>query len=333
LTALGVLATVVGLALFVWWIRRIGLDEIRSGFAQIGWGIVAIVLLGGVRFALRASAWMLCVEPPHTLPFREAFGAVIAGDALGNLLPLGPIVSEPTKAAFVRRRLALGPAGTALAIENVLYTLSVAAMIAAGMAALLFVSGIPARLREVSEVAIAAVIALFLVTLAVLWTRPAVVSQLVGRLLPGVRGERHVTTIRELESRVYSFASRRGRVMVPLIGAELLFHALGVLEAYLTLWLLGDGSPPLLINAFIVETVNRLIIVAFKFVPLGAGVNEVGTAFLTGVLGLGTVVGTTIGLVRKVRILCWIAVGTVLLVRRGLTAARVLEDAQLDSAR
>ena len=125
--------------LFVWWIRRIGLDEIRSGFAQIGWGIVAIVLLGGVRFALRAAAWMLCVEPPHTLPFREAFGAVIAGDALGNLLPLGPIVSEPTKAAFVRRRLALGPAGTALAIENVLYTLSVAAMIAAGMAALLFV--------------------------------------------------------------------------------------------------------------------------------------------------------------------------------------------------
>ena len=74
---------------------------------------------------------------------------------------------------------------------------------------------------------------------------------------------------------------------------------------------------------------DRLITVAFKFVPLGAGVTKPGPAFLTGVLGLGTVVGTTIGLVRKVRILCWIAVGTVLLVRRGLTAARVLEDAQL----
>ena len=54
------------------------------------------------------------------------------GDALGNLTPLGPLVSEPAKAAFVRGRVPLGPALTALAIENMLYTLSVAAMIAAG---------------------------------------------------------------------------------------------------------------------------------------------------------------------------------------------------------
>ncbi|MEO7274447.1 MAG: lysylphosphatidylglycerol synthase domain-containing protein [Vicinamibacterales bacterium] len=321
LTALGVLATAGGLILFVWCIRRIGLAEVRSGFAQIGWGLVAIVLLGGVRFALRALAWILCVEPPHRLPFSAAFGAVIAGDALGNLLPLGPIVSEPTKAAFVRGRLALGPAGTALAIENVIYTLSVAAMIAAGMAALLFVSDLPSQLREVSEVAIGAVAVLFLGTLVLLWTRPAVVSRVVARLIPGVRGDGYVARIRELEQQMYSFASRRGMRMVPLIGVELLFHAFGVLEAYITLWLLL-GAPPLVIIAFIVETVNRLIIVVFKFIPLGAGVNEAGTAFLTGVLGLGTVVGTTIGLVRKVRMLCWMAVGTLLLVRRG---------AQLDS--
>ena len=334
MTALGVLATAGGLILFVWCIRRIGLDQIRSGFAEIGWGLATIVLLGGVRFALRAVAWMLCVEPPHRLPFVEAFGAVIAGDALGNLLPLGPIVSEPAKVAFVRHRLALGPAGTALAIENVLYTLSVAAMIAAGMAALLFVPEVPVRLREVSEAAIAAVAILFLFTLALLWTRPAVVSHLAARLLPGVGGERHVLRIRGLEEQIYSFASRRGAAMIPLIGAELMFHVLGVAEAYITLWLLSpSGTPPLLVHAFIVETVNRLIIVVFKFVPLGAGVNEAGTAFLTGLLGLGTVVGTTIGLVRKVRILCWMAVGTVLLVRRGLTAGRVLAESQLDSPR
>jgi hypothetical protein len=70
--------------------------------------------------------------------------------------------------------------------------------------------------------------------------------------------------------------------------------------------------------------------VVFKFVPLQVGVNEAGTALLTGVLGLGPVVGTTIGLVRKVRILCWTAAGTVLLLRRGLSAGRVLDDHELD---
>ena len=208
----------MALILFVWCIRRIGLAEIRSGFAQIGWGIVAIVLLGGVRFALRAIAWMLCVEPPHTLPFSEAFGAVIAGDALGNLLPLGPMVSEPAKAAFVRRRLALGPAGTALAIENVLYTLSVAAMIAAGMAALLFVFGIPDRLREVSEVAIARG------RRCCSWQRWRCCGPVrrwsAGRrraLLPGSRAASGTWRgSARSKKQVYSFASRRGTVMVPV---------------------------------------------------------------------------------------------------------------------
>ena len=51
---------------------------------------------------VRAAAWSLCVEPPHRLPLGEAFAAVVCGDALGNLTPLGPLVGEPAKAAFVR---------------------------------------------------------------------------------------------------------------------------------------------------------------------------------------------------------------------------------------
>ena len=332
LTAVGVLSTVGGMLLLVWWIRRIGIDDIRAGFVQIGWGLAWIVLLGGVRFALRAAAWTLSIEPPHRLRFREALGAVIAGDALGNLLPLGPLASEPAKAAFVRRSVPLGPAATALAIENVLYTLSVAAMIAAGMTALLFVFDIPLQLREVGQVAIAAVAVTFLVALVLLWTRPAVVSRTLAAILPGSLGDRRIARVRSVEDQIYTFASRRGAAMVPIVSAEILFHALGVLEAYITLWLLLGARPPFVI-AFIVEAAGRLLTVVFKFVPLQMGVSEAGTAFLTGVLGLGTTLGTTLGLVRKVRMICWTGVGTVLLVRRGLSAAAVLSDPQLNQTR
>jgi hypothetical protein len=336
LTAVGALTTAGGLLLFVWWIRRIGLDDIRSGFAQIGWGLAGIVLLGGVRFALRAAAWMLSIEPPHRLTFVDAFGAVVAGDALGNLLPLGPLVSEPTKAAFVRRSIPLGPAVTALAIENVLYTLSVAAMIAAGMAALLFVFDIPPELREISQVAIGAVLVTFATALVLVWRRPALVSRALAAVVPGSStgsgSDQRVERARAVEHQIYTFASRRGAVMIPIVGAEVLFHALGVLEAYITLWLLLGTQPPFVI-AFIVEAAGRLLTVVFKFVPLQMGVSEAGTAFLTGVLGLGTTLGTTLGLVRKVRMLCWTALGTLLLVRRGLTVASVLGDPQLNKSR
>ena len=94
-------------------------------------------------------------RPAAPLSLRDAFAAVICGDAIGNLTPLGPLVGEPAKAAFVRGRVALAPALTALAIENVLYTLSAAAMIAAGMVALLVRFQLPPDVRGVGELAIA----------------------------------------------------------------------------------------------------------------------------------------------------------------------------------
>ena len=176
ITAAGLLTAAAGTALFVWLVRTVGPREIWIGFQKIGWGLGWIFVLAGLRFAARAAAWALCIEPPHKLRFLTAFNAVICGDALGNVTPLGPLVSEPTKIAYVRGQVAIAPALTALAIENVIYTLSVAAMIAAGAIALLFSVELPLRLQEFSEVAIASIAVLFVVAAWVLWRRPAIVS-------------------------------------------------------------------------------------------------------------------------------------------------------------
>ncbi|HEV3484463.1 MAG TPA: lysylphosphatidylglycerol synthase domain-containing protein [Vicinamibacterales bacterium] len=329
LTAAGALSIAAGIALFAWLIYRVGPGTIGSGLRLIGWGLAAIVVIGGLRFAVRAAAWALCVEAPHRLALRDAFAAVVAGDALGNATPLGPIVGEPAKAAFVRGRLPLAAALTALAIENVLYTLSAAAMIAGGMIALLFTFELPDRLREVSEIALATVLAIFALALWMLWRRPAIVSGSLGVLTTRVpAAAARVDRVRALEREMYTFASRRRGAMLPLVGAELLFHALGVAEVHLTLWLL-QGEPPPLLTSFILETVNRLITVIFKFIPMQVGVNEAGTALVTEVLGLGAATGVTLGVVRKVRMLFWSSAGIVLLVRRGLTTRRILEDSEL----
>jgi len=328
LTVAGILTTIAGLALFVWLIWYVGPGEIWAGFRQIGWGLVAIVGIAGLRFAIRAAAWQRCLEPPHALRFIDAFAAVLSGDALGNVTPLGPIVGEPAKAAFVRARIPIGIALTALAIENVFYTLSVAAMIAAGAIALLLRADVAAPLRQAGEIAIAGVFGLYLATLWTLWRRPAVLSTSVAtiaRLTSSSALDARVEKVRALEERVYTFASRRRHVLLPIGGLELAFHALGVLEVHVTLWLLL-GAPPPLMTSFVLETVNRLITVIFKPIPMQVGVNEAGTALVTQVLGLSLETGLTLAIVRKARVLFWILVGTALLVRHGLSARTVLED-------
>lgn len=310
----GLVTAAAGTALFIWLVWTVGPSQIVSGFQKIGWGLAAIVLLGGCRFAVRAAAWTLCVEPPHTLPFTTAFNAAVAGDALGNVTPFGPIVGEPAKVAYVGNRLPLAPALTALAIENVIYTMSVAAMIAAGAAALLFSVPLPLQVREFSEIAIACILLLFLAAAWVLWRRPALLS---AWLPIAWMAAPRIGKLRAIEQQVLTFASRRRGVMVPLCGLELAFHAFGVIEKHLTLWLILGAAPPLL-TSFIVETADRLITVAFKFVPFQVGVGEAGTGLITQLLGLGAAPGVTVSIVRKARMAVWSLAGTALLVRRGL---------------
>ncbi len=319
------LIAVLGTILFIWLIRKVGTHEIWAGFQRIGWGLVWIVLLGGARFAARAAAWVLCLEPPHKLDLATAFTAVVCGDAIGNVTPLGPLVGEPTKVAYVRGQTPVAPALTALAIENVLYSLGVAAMIAAGAVALLFSVQLPLQLREFSEIAIAGVAATFVLAAWILWRRPAVITALLpaGRL-----GASRMEKLRAVEEEVLTFASRRRRRLPALVVLELGFHALGVFEKHITLWMIL-GSPQPLLTSFILETADRLITVAFKFVPFQVGVGEAGTGFVTELLGLTSTPGITVSIVRKARMAIWSLVGTAMLVHRGLSPRQVLSDPTL----
>ena len=63
----------------------------------------------------------------------------------------------------------------------------------------------------------------------------------------------------------------------------------------------------------ILGTAERLIMVAFKFVPLRLGVDHIGAGSVAGLIGIGAATGITIATVRTARNLFWAAVGLLLL--------------------
>jgi hypothetical protein len=313
-------ATGLGLVLFAWFVREVGPGEVWNGLGQVGWGFVTIIALAGLRFATRAVAWSLCLEPPHVLPFRSAFAAVVVGDAVGNLTPLGLFASEPAKLAFVSDRLPLGPSLTALAIENIFYTLSAAAMIGASTVALLLTFDLPPAVRQLAWISLAAIAAGFVVIALLLWRRPVVVRRALAVVVPRTsRLQDRVDQLHALEEEIYTFVVRRGKILVPLVATESMFHVLGVLEVHLIWWLI-QGDAPSLLTSFVFEGANRLVQVVFKFVPLRTGVDELTTGSFTQMLGFGAALGTTMAIVRKIRTIFWVLVGTSLLIRRALAS-------------
>jgi hypothetical protein len=129
--------TLVGAALFVYVVQRTGVADILEGIDRVGWGLAAILALGGLRFMLRAASWRLCLAPGTTLTYTQALAAFLAGDAVGSVTPLGLLASEPTKILLTRRHLATRESVASLAVENLIYAASVVGMVAVGLAVIL----------------------------------------------------------------------------------------------------------------------------------------------------------------------------------------------------
>lgn len=323
LARFGILFALLGLVLFAYFVRKAGVSEIMVGIKRLGLGFLLILGISAIRQIARSLAWMNCFESPYSLRFRDAFAARVMGDALGNIIPLASVaVSEPSKAAFVTNRVPLMASLAALALENIFYSLSVALLIFSGTAALLLSFSLPKPLRYASLVALG--VTLVMAPLGYLVIRKqwqflsGPMSFLQRRNIRHAWMEQGIPRAQTLEERIYGFYERNRKRLVAIFLLEVCFHLAGIAEIYVTLSFISD-VPPTLLTAFILESVNRVINVVFKFVPLRTGIDEAGTGMLSKVLGFTTAIGVTLAIVRKARDIFWTAIGVALMVRRGLS--------------
>jgi lysylphosphatidylglycerol synthase-like protein len=318
---LGVIFSLVGLLLFAYFVGRAGVGEIIARIQRLGAGFILILAVSSVRYIVRALAWICCIERPYRLRFRDAFAARVMGDALGNIIPfLSVAVSEPSKAVFVKDRVPLMVGFSALAIENIFYTLSVALFIFCGTATLLLEFSLPKALRYASIGALITTLLIMPLTFLLLrrqrrflsrafafLARRGVAPRLFGKLAP--RAE-------SLEERIFGFYATSQRSFLSLFVLEMCFHLTGIVEVFLTLLFISPVAPTVT-QAFILESVNRIINVVFKFIPLRVGVDEGGTGRVSKVLGFARGIGETLAIVRKGRDIFWSALGIILIWRKG----------------
>jgi hypothetical protein len=314
--SLNILVAIVGVALLVFTVQRVGgWPAVVSGITSVGWWFIFVVLLGAARMACRARAWVVCAADPQ-LRLRDAFNAILAGDAAGNLTPLGVLASEPTKILMSRTRISTVTSIASVAIENAFYIASVGIVLLAGTWILLQRADVPAGLEQISE-GILVVVAI--IGIAAVWaarTRPAVLSRLAPLVtkLAG-RADAPADAIREVESRIYGVIQWPATRILHVASWEVLFHVLAVAEVWLVMRLLPGGDQITAVDAFLMESAGRFVTIAFKFVPYRLGIDEAGSGAVSAVLGLGPAMGVTLALVRRLRILVLNAFGLLKLVQ------------------
>src|SRR5207248_9820439 len=137
-TPIGIIFTLGGVVLFAYFVKQASVSQIVDGIRRLGAGFILILIISAVRHIARSIAWMVCVEAPHRLRFRDALRARLMGDAIGNILPFASfVISEPAKPALIRDRVPLLAGFSAIVIENLFYSLSVVVFVSSGMLAVL----------------------------------------------------------------------------------------------------------------------------------------------------------------------------------------------------
>ncbi|MBI3402411.1 MAG: flippase-like domain-containing protein [Acidobacteria bacterium] len=309
----------VGVGLFVRSVQTLGADRITDGLARVGWGFAIILALSGARDVARTLAWMRSVEGPTRLGFANAFRARLAGEALSTLLPMGILAGEPAKALQVGWQLPFATAFAAIAVEFAFYICSLFVLLATGVLALLATGQMGASSRWLILAALSLAIGGGFATVRFIRTRvvPVPVPEQSGRASATSAMTRTVARLARLENLSFGFARRHPEQLLPIGLLETAFQVLGVAEVYVTLWFISP-VPPKIVSAVILETVGRVVMMVFKFLPMRVGVDEAAAAVFAARLDLGMPTGITLALVRKARMLFWSAVGLALLARTPL---------------
>lgn len=132
--------SLIGLCLFVYLVYSIGFNEIWESIKSFGFfGFAVILLIYFCRIILRASCWKLSVYEPYKISLKHTIPAVIIGEAVSSMIPLGILASGTAKALAVRQKIPLVVGLSSVATENLFYMLATGIFLVSG--AVLFLIG------------------------------------------------------------------------------------------------------------------------------------------------------------------------------------------------
>jgi uncharacterized protein (TIRG00374 family) len=314
--ALRLIIAAAGLALFGWFVHRIGADTIARAFATLGWSAPLILLPYGLVYLLDTVGWRLCFLRP--LPKAISFGTLFrirwAGESLNNVVPSAYLGGEAVKVYLLHKRgLPVAEGAASVIIGKTAQVLSEVIFIAfgavAGSAILPANSSARAGMFAIAGAATALVAMLF-------WLQHRGIFNtllaLTARLRLRVRAlTSRAESLRQLDRQIFDFYRKDRRRFLFCVILYLAGWIADSLEILLVSHLLGmplNWSQALAFEAFISVAKGLGV-----FAPAALGVQESGVIFLFYLFGLPPALGVSYAIIRRARELTFVLIGGALL--------------------
>lgn len=297
-----------GFLLFVYLLYRVGWDVLTHDFKLLGWALLLILMLSGIKYLMSGGALAAAFFPEERQPWTSLFGYRVAGEAMNYLSIAGPLVSEPVKASLVRG-VAFEPALASTLVETTINTIAASMVTVAGLAVFVLRYSTGSTLQFAGYGAMAILLALSFSLLYALrrrapfltwpWER---VRRLGWRASPKA-GEK----LSLVEARIHRLSAERPAALGLIFLLSFAAQGLALLEIYAALVPLGITVS--FSSVLVMEAFTKLAKAIFFFVPGRVGADEGSSAGIFALLGLAPAAGLTLALARRLRAIFWSGVG------------------------
>ncbi|MEE8585930.1 MAG: lysylphosphatidylglycerol synthase domain-containing protein, partial [Acidobacteriota bacterium] len=319
------LMAALGVTLFAYLLWRVGPQRLAEGIAQLGWGLAALILLGGVSHLIKTWAWRFTLDRQQRPGYFWMVGVRLAGEAVSQISFAGQVFGETTRALLMKKAVPLVYGVSSVVLDRGLFIFTGLLVIVFGTSLAPLLIGLPQETQRYQLLIAAIYVALIVLAVTAIRRRWPVISALMRvlarlpRLKPWAEGKREGA--RQVEAIIHSYYHDSPGRFWSSFGLNLAGHGMSILEVFLTLRLLGLEVT--LLQAFLIEALTKVVNFAGAVIPGNVGAYEGGNMLILRLLELGAAHGLTLGITRRIRGLFWAAVGLLVLFLYGFNLKRL----------
>ena len=290
----------VAVTLFAWVLAHVGLSTIGQQLKAMRIALPIVLGLSLLRLLLQSIAWSASLKGEGVYVKTPRLAAIrLAGQSMGYLTVLGPVISEPMKIRLLGT--STQPAVTATFLDDGVYWFTSSLLAILGLVSLFFVT-----VHGTAYHLIPPVLALALMVLLIIRRKP-VLSGAVRAL--GKRAPSWLVRAEEFEASIRSYRLNQPALVSRMFWIDVACQALVASEVVVVLRSLQ--LPIHFFTILVIEGVTRGLKLLSGWIPARLGSDEGGAMSAFALTGLSPILGLALALTRRVRDLLWALIGIV----------------------
>lgn len=300
----------IGIVLFAYLVYRLKPSEILACLSRIGPNFIFILLTNLAWFIFYTLAWEVFLKTLSTrVSFWKIFKIKLSGEAINSVTPLSWWGGDPARILIIKNHIPVNEGTASVVVDRILHNLALALFMVIGIVLALLEFELPLPL----EIGLLVTLAFIVGASIFLFLRSHEgLFEFVLDLGKKLRIKKHYSektlrNVTEIDQNIARFYKKNRMGFFASFFFHFMGRVAGVVEIFLAAYFLGQELS--WIQTYLLASITVIVNLIFVFVPSALGIMEGAYAGIFVLLHLDPVVGTSIQIIRRARMVFWTGLG------------------------